>query len=470
MTGSSPYVGHRSYSVDAVKLFFGREDEIRRIIDHINAFRLTVVYGPAGAGKSSILRAGVEPRLQDQFDVIHASGWRNHPLAVIAAGADTLPGALEQFLRDRGHASGKEPLLVLDRFEDYFMFHPGGPDSFDGQLAVAVNARDLPATFVISIREEAYTRLDRLRALIPGLLRHSLRVDFLTRDQARAAIVGPLDAVDAAAEAELVEAVLNGTEVAPAGYPKVPSYHPADLQWIMKRVWDAEAAAGSRFMRLQTLEKLGGAARLVSRRIDDALLGMSRGDRGAAARMLTFLVTPSGRPIEHNESDLAQLARHEPHRAKGLLEALANRGILSRTSRENEVTYRLVPGVAGAAVLDWRQRYRSSLRMRGLALAFAALLLLVLAATGIAVFAFRERNKAVAARGATDRALSIAQDYARAADERRRQAELQAELSKMELDRQSTRAVSLRQQIDATEKRALEAEIRARNLMIQVVR
>ena len=58
-------------------IYFGRDDDIRALIQRLEARRvqggekLVVVLGASGSGKSSLLRAGVAPRLkQDQHNWI----------------------------------------------------------------------------------------------------------------------------------------------------------------------------------------------------------------------------------------------------------------------------------------------------------------------------------------------------------------------------------------------------------------
>ena len=64
-----------------------------------------------------------------------------------------------------------ELLLVLDQFEEYFLYHPD--EDGDGTLAVelprAVMRENLRANFVVSIREDAYTQLDRFEGRIRNL-------------------------------------------------------------------------------------------------------------------------------------------------------------------------------------------------------------------------------------------------------------------------------------------------------------
>ena len=68
----SPYPGLRSFDESDTAVFFGRDVDIRRVLDRIDPSipdsdgQLIAVIGPSGAGKSSLMRAGVLPRITDQ--------------------------------------------------------------------------------------------------------------------------------------------------------------------------------------------------------------------------------------------------------------------------------------------------------------------------------------------------------------------------------------------------------------------
>src|SRR5689334_13147596 len=53
-----PYPGLRPYARDEKDWFYGRQEDARVIGDKILAARLTLLYAPSGAGKSSVLNAG----------------------------------------------------------------------------------------------------------------------------------------------------------------------------------------------------------------------------------------------------------------------------------------------------------------------------------------------------------------------------------------------------------------------------
>src|SRR5688572_30164737 len=85
----SPYKGLNAFEdsdLDAL-LFFGRERETEIVVANLIASRLTVLYGPSGVGKSSLLRAAVARSLRDLPEkplVVVFSQWSADPAAALA--------------------------------------------------------------------------------------------------------------------------------------------------------------------------------------------------------------------------------------------------------------------------------------------------------------------------------------------------------------------------------------------------
>ena len=61
-----PYPGLRPFEQHEWPIFFGRERMTDEIVDRLLGHRLLVVHGDSGCGKSSLVRAGVLPRLEQE--------------------------------------------------------------------------------------------------------------------------------------------------------------------------------------------------------------------------------------------------------------------------------------------------------------------------------------------------------------------------------------------------------------------
>jgi hypothetical protein len=61
-----PYRGLREFKEDDDQIFVGREDDVERLVSIVDRQLLTVVTGASGVGKSSLIRAGLVPRLMRQ--------------------------------------------------------------------------------------------------------------------------------------------------------------------------------------------------------------------------------------------------------------------------------------------------------------------------------------------------------------------------------------------------------------------
>ena len=62
----SPYPGLRPFEAEEWSIFFGREQMIDEVIERLADHRLVLIHGSSGSGKSSLVRAGVLPRLSSK--------------------------------------------------------------------------------------------------------------------------------------------------------------------------------------------------------------------------------------------------------------------------------------------------------------------------------------------------------------------------------------------------------------------
>jgi len=208
-----PYIGLRPYtdSDDDRARFKGREQDREIIIANLYAARLTVFYGASGVGKTSVLLAGVVPELRQtaRFACVVFRAWQSEKVlpslkvaildAVrIAAKKEIEVDAalpLDDFLLQCTQALRGHIVLIFDQFEEYFLYHAASAvsEGFDAEFARSVNRNEIDASFLLSMREDGLSKLDRFQGRIPKLLNNLLRLDHLDRKAAERAIREPLD-------------------------------------------------------------------------------------------------------------------------------------------------------------------------------------------------------------------------------------------------------------------------------------
>jgi WD40 repeat protein len=393
----SPFKGLAAFQdsdLDAL-FFFGREGEREVLVANLLAARLPVLYGESGVGKSSLLGAGVVRALREIA-----------PDAEVAL-RNTWSGPIDDVLDDV--RDGGESYLILDQFEEYFLYHSDADENAPGTLLhdLPELLRDSRVNVLISLREDSLARLDAFKARIPSVFANQVRLEHLDRDAARDAILGPIqrwneltdDEVDV--ETALVDAVLD--EVSAGRVDGLGSdrdrIEAPYLQLVLERMWDAEHAEGSSTLRLSTLRSLGGAASIVREHLQGALDALDGGEQNVAASMFEHLVTPSGTKIAHRVSDLAEYADVPEDRLRRVLAELTRDRIVH--SVDGSDRYEIFHDVLAEPIRAWRQQRRLDLervaarrRQRRLYVFSAATLVALAVVAGLAVWAFSERGSA----------------------------------------------------------------------------
>ena len=260
----APYPGLRPFEADEADLFFGRERHVDALLKRLSGSHFVAVVGESGAGKSSLVRAGLLPALQAGFVVEAGSDWRVAVMRPGGAPLDSLAGALlqpgvltdaggspreefalaelrrgplglVQLVRDAHHGSYCNLLVVVDQFEEVFRYcrEPAQKDQADIFVELILRAadqRNVPIFVVLTMRSDFVGDCARFRGLPETLNDNQYLTPRLTREQIAAAIREPARVcggmVDPALVAELCNAVGDNPDQLPL------------LQHLMMRVWD----------------------------------------------------------------------------------------------------------------------------------------------------------------------------------------------------------------------------------------
>ena len=446
-----PFKGLAAYEEKDSLLFFGRERDRKIVAANLRSSRLTLLYGPSGVGKSSLLRAGVLKDLHESAQAEVRAGelpryipvlledWSEDPVARLAErireavdqvrdgdGARLLPAdaGLSETLEAWEKLGHGVLLVILDQFEEYFVSHPDedGEGTFAVEFPRAVNRRELPVHFLVSIREDALARLDRFKGRIPTLFSNRLQIEHLTRAAAREAIRKPVAVFSrgrVGIEDELVETVLDQVSVgqvrleaksagageAAADRDSVQRRIEATyLQLVMEKVWLAEQAEGSSKLRLSTFvdpDRLGGAKQIARDYFNTAMSGFTRDQRDLSAQAFRFLVTSSGAKIVWSTDDLANVVGSSREELEPVLHQLAEDRILrpvdALPESPNDPRYEIFHDVLAPEILDWRtdwERHLAERKRRKLVGAIVVLTVLLASMGALAWWAFDQKEAA----------------------------------------------------------------------------
>lgn len=193
----NPFIGFEPYSPEMAAIFFGRDQEIKELFDAVvNEMdsRTTLVLGPMGVGKTSLIRAGLIPRLEPLYSVRY-----------IRCNREFIDSALVRKMLSLEPQTGQEPMLlqiayrwdkeqpnhierkilIFDQFEEFYIWVQESQQILHLNLHIAhlLEARR-NTDLVIVLRDEFFTQLQDLEALIPDIMEEQMRVRPVARDTA----------------------------------------------------------------------------------------------------------------------------------------------------------------------------------------------------------------------------------------------------------------------------------------------
>jgi hypothetical protein len=159
-----PYPGMVPFKKEDARFFHGRDAEIRNLLTLVRQHHFLAVIGSSGSGKSSLIIAGLLPKLDDPRNFPRGT-WRVLTMRPGAAPSEELArildGATDDPAGSISRALAVEPpaqrlLLLVDQFEELFSQVKEAPrrDAFIGHLK-ALRA-DPPCTVILTMRADFY--------------------------------------------------------------------------------------------------------------------------------------------------------------------------------------------------------------------------------------------------------------------------------------------------------------------------
>jgi basic membrane lipoprotein Med (substrate-binding protein (PBP1-ABC) superfamily)/DNA-binding SARP family transcriptional activator len=292
----NPYLGLRAFQEQDESRFFGRDALVSRILERVSDdARLTAVVGPSGSGKSSVVQAGVIPRVRRDFPSVRVARMQPgaQPFAELEAALSGVldrraPGARgRDGLRESvGHAlpdGSTRLLLVIDQFEELFTMTE--PDVAERFLDSLLDAIDDPAgrlRVILTLRADFYDRPLASPSFGARFADNVLNVVSLSPDELEAAATLPARRVDVELEPRLIGRLIADVAGQPNALPL--------FQFALTEVFDERT---SQTLDLRTYERIGGVRKAVARRAEALFERLGDDERDVARQFFLRVATIS---------------------------------------------------------------------------------------------------------------------------------------------------------------------------------
>lgn len=316
-TVACPYPGMVPFSAADAQYFYGREDDVARMVKLLRRQRFMMVIGPSGSGKSSLVYAGLLPELERSryFDkgywLIRTMRPGPMPTEVLAGVLGTKdnkgefePGSVDMLLE--AHAPAQQLMLLVDQFEEVFTQAKRAEQARFIAALQALRAAENCA-LILTLRADFYPDL-MTSVLWPVDASQRVEVAPLRGEALRQAIERPAADVGVRIEDNLVDQLLVDAADEPGVLPL--------LQETMGLLWDEMEQRTLSYSAYERLSRgtghagaaLSGLAVAIAMKADATLAELSPSQQVIARRIFLRLIQfGEGRADTRRQQPVASL-------------------------------------------------------------------------------------------------------------------------------------------------------------------
>lgn len=361
---ATPYKFLDNYEFEDAEIFFGRDLEVELLLSDVISTRLVLLFAKTGSGKTSLINAGVRPRLEKldyKTFFVRVEGDPTESARQVLANQNLLPSemmgkSLEIQLENVVNDLKKPIVLFFDQFEEFFIHNLDEVrrKEFIASMGSIYRDRDSGVHLVFSFREEFFVEMGEFRTEIPTVFHNdsNLRLAWFTDKQAEDVILKPLqlEQFKTKVERSLVEKLLDDLRREPKGI------EPPRLQVVCDTLWQ-ERTAGE--IRLDDYKRLGGATQIIERRLEEDIdKNLTDEQLSLFEKLLPLLQTRLGLRIEaesgqgrvYNEllkslkhgrtlDELSETLKEDSARLQALLERLKQLHFIKQVKRHDGIYF-----------------------------------------------------------------------------------------------------------------------------------
>ncbi|MEK7486830.1 MAG: SUMF1/EgtB/PvdO family nonheme iron enzyme [Planctomycetota bacterium] len=353
LTTKRPYKFLDYFEMEDHSIFFGREEDLPKILASIHAQNLMTLYAKSGSGKTSLINAGLRPILEKEGyftcyirvfeDPIYAiKHVVNLQLEFPVENPEDL--MLSAFLRNASKQARKPIVLFLDQFEEFFIRLGKATQShFMNELERCLKKGESQTRFIFSLREDFLPEMELFRTQVPGIFYQSYRLKGLQREQAKRAIIEPAKLYGIEWEAELVRQLLQDLDEG--------SIEPPHLQIVCDRLYDKREG---KKISLTQYRHNGGAKKLLAEYMTSVLESMEVSERKIAELLLKSMVTSlQTKSLLAIEEILRHFDPETQAQAKIILQQLIQQRLLRSFEHEGKAYCELAHDFLAIQIRTW---------------------------------------------------------------------------------------------------------------------
>ncbi|NQE36680.1 eIF2A-related protein [Microcoleus asticus] len=359
-----PYPGMVSFREDNSDCFFGRDAEVKELVERLRLHPFISVIGPSGNGKSSLVFAGLIPALR-RSGLFGSGDWLvrtirpgETPLAELktALGNDLANPKLAVTQALASQPNAQRLLLVIDQFEEVFTLTREEAAPFQKALLQLI---DTPNCYLIlTVRADFYAEL-----MESPLWRNiqSYRMEIVPPDAVglRQAIIRPAENADVFIEAALIERLVADAVGEPGVLPLLQEtlvllWEKVERRFLPLRAYETLVLTSPAYSNFDASNRTGLQA-AIANRADYALVALSEEEQQVARRIFLRLIQfGEGRADTRRQQSVEQLrvSGDNPYLFDWTLLYLAGRRLLTLSGGE-ENSSRKVDIAHEALISGW---------------------------------------------------------------------------------------------------------------------
>ncbi|MBE5228414.1 MAG: WD40 repeat domain-containing protein [Microcystis aeruginosa PMC 728.11] len=337
ITGS-PYLGLRKFEVDDKDRFFGRDNWIIELTDYLKQKNVLLLLGASGSGKSSLVQAGLIPKLKDDFGanrlvnltfVPDVNPFESFYGCLLANRYKQSQAKLAQAVKEDTLIKVVEGLknnsdlwfIFIDQFEELFTRTPKTErDIFIKSLVNLIEKNDSLVKIVMTMRADFLDKLSPYPSLGKIHDQYSKMLTDMDESELRLAIAEPSARNGVIFEKGLINQIIADFYEQAGSLPL--------LQYTLDLLWQKDHIQ-ERVLNIKTYQEIGGVTGALEKQADKIYSKFNEQQRKAAEEIFLELISLEGEKAVSRRADKSSFEQEEMQR-EVLYQLIDNRLLVSK--------------------------------------------------------------------------------------------------------------------------------------------